>query len=138
HFEKLRFTLTPIFFTLLFFTATAFGTEPLIRIWQTEQGLPQNSVRCVLQTSDGYLWIGTEHGLARFDGVRFLTFNSANNPEFKSDHISALAQDEDGNLWIGSKGGGVVRLSQEGFHNFSTLDGLSSDMVNCIVAGGKG
>ncbi len=127
-----------LLFVALFTVVRAFGAEPLVRVWQTEEGLPQNSVRCVLQTKDGYLWIGTEHGLARFDGVHFLSFNSANTPQFKADHISALAEDELGNLWIGSRGGGVVRLGKSGFENYSTLNGLSSDMVNCLLADHKG
>lgn len=121
-----------------FRVATARGTEPLVRVWQTEQGLPQNSVRCILQTGDGFLWIGTDHGLARFDGVKFQTFNSANTAAFKSDHISALAEDDAGNLWVGSQGGGVVCLGRNSAQNFSTSEGLSSDMVNCVVAGDRG
>ena len=45
------------------------------RTWQVEQGLPQNKVTAVLQTRDGYLWVGTYNGLARFDGVRFTVFD---------------------------------------------------------------
>ncbi|RYD26417.1 MAG: hypothetical protein EOP86_25990, partial [Verrucomicrobiaceae bacterium] len=73
--------------------------SPLVRVWQTEQGLPQNTVTAVTRTRDGYCWIGTLHGLARFDGLRFVVFNSSNTPAFKSDRISALAQDTAGNLW---------------------------------------
>ncbi|MFN2239797.1 MAG: two-component regulator propeller domain-containing protein, partial [Thermoanaerobaculia bacterium] len=60
--------------------ATDFGdpgqalTQYRIDGWQTEQGLPLNTVHTFLQTRDGYLWVGTGGGLARFDGVRFTTF----------------------------------------------------------------
>jgi ligand-binding sensor domain-containing protein len=56
--------------------------------------------------------------LARFDGVKFQTFNSANTSAFKSDHISALAEDDAGNLWVGSQGGGVVCLGRNSAQNF--------------------
>jgi ligand-binding sensor domain-containing protein/signal transduction histidine kinase len=112
--------------------------EYLVQVWQTEQGLPQNTVNCVTRTRDGYCWVGTQHGLARFDGVRFLVFTSANTPAFKSDRISALVQDSLGDLWIGTEGGGVVRLSAGTFTNLSVVNGLSSDMVTCLAAGEKG
>ena len=61
--------------------------------WKVEQGLPQNQVQTILQTRDGYLWIGTRFGLARFDGVRFTTFTLANMPAMVSDNCVALAED---------------------------------------------
>ena len=77
----------------------------LVRTWLTEHGLPQNSVNAVLQTRDGFLWVGTNAGLARFDGVRFRTFGL---PEgLRSVVVLALAEDRDGALWIGTSGGGV-------------------------------
>ncbi len=50
-------------------------TEYVSRVWQTENGLPQNAVQAIVQTRDGYLWLGTPAGLVRFDGVRFTVFN---------------------------------------------------------------
>ena len=47
----------------------------LVDVWQTERGLPQNIVNAIAQTQDGYIWCGTTHGLARFDGIRFKVFN---------------------------------------------------------------
>ena len=52
------------------------ANDYLIHVWSSEEGLPQNSVNCLAQTPDGYLWVGTRSGgLARFDGTRFVTFN---------------------------------------------------------------
>lgn len=113
-------------------------SDPVVQIWQTEHGLPQNTVTAVLRTADGYCWIGTQHGLARFDGIRFVVFNSSNTPAFKSDRVSALAQDSVGNLWIGTAGGGVLRLANAAFTHFSVGDGLASDMVTCLSAGQEG
>src|SRR3954452_16016972 len=72
-----------------------------IRVWQTEDGLPQNLVTSAVQTRDGYLWLGTFGGLARFDGERFQVFDAANTPEIADSHITSLFEDAKGTLWIG-------------------------------------
>src|SRR6185503_10070092 len=59
-------------------------------VWLTENGLPQNTVHAIAQTNDGYIWIGTEEGLARFDGVKFTVFDKQNTPELKSNYIRNL------------------------------------------------
>src|SRR5438309_718628 len=71
-----------------------------IRNWQVEQGLPQNKVTAVVQTRDGYLWLGTYNGLARFDGVRFTVFDGNNTPELYSSRVTSLFEAGDGTLWI--------------------------------------
>ena len=80
-----------------------------------QNGLPQNSVLAMAQTPDGYLWIGTEDGLARFDGLRFVTFNRRNTPALKSDEIDALWWTGRCDLWIGTRGGGLTMLSGRNF-----------------------
>lgn len=85
-------------------------TQYKIDVWQTEQGLPLNTVQTLLQTRDGYLWVGTSGGLARFDGVRFTTYESSPIPEVPSQPIFGLMEDAQQNLWIGhSKGAAVYR-----------------------------
>ncbi len=74
-------------------------------VWSTENGLPQNTVHAILQTSDGYIWIATEEGLARFDGISFTVFDKRNTAELKSNDIRALAEDSHGALWIGTADG---------------------------------
>src|ERR1700727_1832326 len=64
--------------------------------WGNEQGLPHATVPAILETRDGYMWFGTELGLARFDGVRFTVFDRKNTPELKSNVIQALAEDAEG------------------------------------------
>ena len=78
------------------------------RSWQTEEGLPQNSVRAIAQTPDGYLWLGTETGLARFDGFQFSVFDTSNTPLLHSNTITALLVDRNETLWIGTHGGGLL------------------------------
>ena len=65
-------------------------------VWLTENGLPQNTVHSIAQTRDGYVWIGTEEGLARFDGVRFTVFDKQNTPQLKSNYIRTLLADRRG------------------------------------------
>ena len=86
------------------------------RVWHTADGLPQDSVRAIAQTKDGYLWLGTQSGLARFDGEHFTIFDRLNSP-LKHDHILALYASRDGPLWIGTAdAGGLYRWSaQTGF-----------------------
>jgi signal transduction histidine kinase/ligand-binding sensor domain-containing protein len=80
-----------------------------IRTWQVENGLPQNSVTAVVQTRDGYLWLGTYSGLARFDGVRFTVFDGDNIPELRNSRVTSLFEAEDGTLWIGHENGEVTK-----------------------------
>src|SRR6185503_3108402 len=91
--------------------------------WKTERGLPQNSVLSLLQSQDGYLWIGTRFGLARFDGVHFTTFDPGNMPEMTSENCSALTEDTEGNLWVGTNDG-LLRRTKNRFRRFTTRDGL--------------
>src|SRR5215510_2556151 len=67
--------------------------------WTTENGLPQNSIVSILQTTDGYLWMTTFNGLVRYDGVRFKVFNSVNTPGIKNSRFVNLFEDSDRNLW---------------------------------------
>jgi signal transduction histidine kinase/ligand-binding sensor domain-containing protein len=85
------------------------------RVWLREDGLPQNKVSAVLQTHEGYLWIGTYNGLARFDGVRFVCYDSGNTPELADSLVTSLFEDQDGTLWIGHETGEVTRYAQGHF-----------------------
>src|SRR5260370_19499568 len=76
---------------------------------QSEDGLPQNMVAAIVQTPDGYLWLASQEGIIRFDGMRFTVFDSRNVPAFTSSDIDALRVDHAGILWIGTRGGGLVR-----------------------------
>src|SRR5262245_42328592 len=60
--------------------------------WTSREGLPQNSVQTILQTRDGFLWLGTEEGLVRFDGVHFLDYSTRNIAEFRQNSVQALAE----------------------------------------------
>jgi signal transduction histidine kinase/ligand-binding sensor domain-containing protein len=80
--------------------AAAAQAQPRLRTWTTAHGLPQNTVHSIAQTPEGYLWLGTRDGLARFDGVRFHVFNRGNTPELPTNRIGRLFVDAGGRLWI--------------------------------------
>lgn len=86
-----------------------------LRTWQVEKGLPQNKVTTVVQTRDGYLWVGTYSGLARFDGVQFKVFDDNNTPELHSSRVTSLVEGADGTLWIGGEGGQLTRYESGRF-----------------------
>lgn len=86
-----------------------------VQLWQTEDGLPQNAVSAILQTSDGYIWIGTYGGLARFDGVQFTAFDDNNIPEMRNGRVTALCEGAGNVLWIGHETGALTRYHQGRF-----------------------
>jgi signal transduction histidine kinase/ligand-binding sensor domain-containing protein len=112
-------------------------SQPLSRqyiqtTWTVQEGLPQNSVNAILQTRDGYLWLGTFGGLARFDGVKFTVFNSANTPGMRANRILSLYEDRAGALWIGTETGEVMTLKDGRAKTFTTSDGLPGGLIWCF------
>src|SRR3954465_259003 len=107
-------------------------------VWTTEKGLPQNSVTAILQTRDGYLWVGTFGGLARFDGLKFTIFDTGNSPGLKSNRTIALFEDHTGVLWSGAEQGGLSRYSQGAFTTYTTKDGLPDNHIESISEDAKG
>jgi ligand-binding sensor domain-containing protein/signal transduction histidine kinase len=106
-------------------------------VWKTERGLPQNTVLSLRQTREGYLWIGTRFGLARFDGVHFITFNLANTAEMLSENCGTLAEDNEGNLWVGTNNG-LLRRAGNRFQCFTTADGLCHNEIRSLVPSREG
>jgi DNA-binding NtrC family response regulator/ligand-binding sensor domain-containing protein len=108
------------------------------RIWTTREGLPQNLIRTLLQTRDGYIWIGTANaGLVRFDGVTFTVFDVANTPQIPSNWISALFEDRDGALWVGTADG-VVRYHRGSFTAHRLGNDTRQSYVTAIQADKQG
>src|SRR5450432_1052056 len=86
-----------------------------IQTWQTGNGLIDSAVSSVLQTRDGYIWVGTYNGLARFDGVQFKNYDDNNTPELHDDGISCLFEEGNGTLWIGHSSGELTCYQNGGF-----------------------
>lgn len=82
----------------------------LVDRWDTDDGLPHNSVTTLLQTRDGYLWLGTPNGLVRFDGLGFAVFDEQNTPRLNSSRITLLFEDSQTNLWVGTETAGVALI----------------------------
>lgn len=102
------------------------------RTWQVDEGLPNNVVQGIAQTRDGFLWIGTHEGLARFDGTTFTRFEGKSTPDLRNSSITALCADRDGALWIGTDGGGLAILVGGSVFRHDRLDGLAGDNVRVI------
>jgi PAS domain S-box-containing protein len=107
-------------------------------MWQTADGLPHDSITSIVQTRDGYIWVGTGGGLALFDGIHFTVFDKRNTPEIKNDEITAIFEDNQGNLWIGTGGGGLIQLKDRKFKTFTAKEGLVHDYVNSLYGGSDG
>jgi len=112
---------------------TQFGHD----VWTTSNGLPNDSVRAIAQTAEGYLWFATPSGLARFDGVNFMVFNGSNTPLFKRSTLTALLAAPDGSLWIGTGNNGLVHYRNGGFEKFE-VPGLLSATIRALLLDSRG
>jgi ligand-binding sensor domain-containing protein/signal transduction histidine kinase len=98
--------------------------------WQKDQGLPENRVRAMLQTHDGYVWIGGDEGLARFDGIRFVSLDLQNG--IKGGPVSALCEDRHGGLWIGSAASGLSIWQNNRMSTLTTREGLPGNSITAL------
>jgi len=121
--------LVPLLLATDSVAATFLADGYAVRIWQTEDGLPQNLVTSVLQTRDGYLWFGTHNGLARFDGERFETFDPSNTAAFKTGLINSLFEDAEGTLWIGDDTGEITRYREGRFEPYKVTSPAGTESV---------
>src|SRR6516225_6176213 len=112
-------------------------TQYAHQVWKTDAGLPQNSIQAILQTRDGYIWLGTERGLVRFDGVQFAVFDKGNTPGLENGNVQALYEDRAGNFWVGTMGG-LHRWKDGRATGFTTRNGLSHNRVLAICEGRDG
>jgi ligand-binding sensor domain-containing protein/signal transduction histidine kinase len=101
--------------------------------WEVQDGLPSARINDVIQTRDGYIWLATLNGLARFDGVRFERFHQAETPGLASTMISCLSEDSADRLWYGTQSGELGWMDEGGFHLVNFSSGNLLDRVNRIV-----
>jgi len=104
-----------------------------VDFWRTDRGLPHNTVNALLQTRDGYLWVGTAAGLARFDGFVFTVIGEEGAPELAGARITALLEDREGGLWVGTQDKGVVLIRKGEVQTFTRADGLLDLTVTSLA-----
>lgn len=127
-FDVLRFraVLLPI---SLWALALVLSTQTAVasfthHFWGIEDGLLSQDIDAIAQTADGFLWLGTPHGLLRFDGYRFTDYGATQAPILHEYGVSCLLAARDGSLWIGSHGGGIVHLIGGAARTYGAKDGL--------------
>ncbi|WP_019029870.1 ligand-binding sensor domain-containing diguanylate cyclase [Colwellia piezophila] len=148
---KIQFTLPfiTLFLVTIFFSSSAlsFDGKPSIRFnhLTNEDGLPQNSVQSTLQDSTGFLWIGTEEGLVRYDGYSLKVFKHepSNSYSLSDNYIFSLIEDSQGNLWVGSRGGlnhfnPKTQQFTQYRHQAGDANSLSDDSVRSILKNSQG
>src|ERR1035437_298346 len=111
--------------------------EYIIDSWNSEKGLPVNGVNAVTQTNDGYLWLGTEEGLVRYNGSDFVVFNSKNTPAFQDSFITSLKSNSDGTLWVGTMTGYLIKYENQKFTGYSIPE-LKNKQINAIFTDKQG
>lgn len=130
-FRRFRSTLYALIGFLVLFGGSATALDPTVAItqyvhefWTVNEGLPDNGIRGIFQTPDGYLWIRTATALIRFDGIRFVVFDNTTTPAFRGVVITAAYGDRLGRIWIGTSRGELL-LFQSGVWKLIPLKGIN-------------
>ncbi|RMG00126.1 MAG: hypothetical protein D6735_14130, partial [Acidobacteria bacterium] len=113
-------------------------TSYVVDFWGIENGLPQSSVTSIVQTRDGYIWVGTTGGLARFDGINFTVFDTTNTFILYSNRIFKLYEDRAGILWIGMERGGIICYADGKFQLPKGLEKLRDETITAIKEDSSG
>jgi signal transduction histidine kinase/ligand-binding sensor domain-containing protein/CheY-like chemotaxis protein len=97
--------------------------------WQVEDGLPQNTITGIAQDDQGYLWIATRKGLARFDGAQFHSVGRIGGVDLGNLRLTSVLPDGNGALWVGTYGSGVLRVANGGVIRYGAAEGVPHDVV---------
>jgi ligand-binding sensor domain-containing protein/AraC-like DNA-binding protein len=128
--KPLRFVGFICLFTWTIFSADSL--QYLSKTWNSSHGLPQNTVNCMVKDNNGFLWLGTESGLVRFDGKKFNSLDTITNSK-NLNKTTALMLASDGKLWIGTEGRGIAVLRDNKVKYYSTADGLPAAAIRAIA-----
>jgi signal transduction histidine kinase/ligand-binding sensor domain-containing protein len=119
---------------------TAYALDPVQtlpthaqRLWRSEDGLQQYTASALLESRDGFLWIGTGGGLVRFDGVTFQQHSRINTPGFTHNEVHCLAEGRDGAIWIGTSEPGLYRFQHGEVRAFGQADGLTGQPIRHLL-----
>lgn len=130
---KLFFLVFILAFALASHGAENGNGDYLIDVWTRERGLPSSSVTTIAQTQEGYLWVGTYNGLARFDGERCVNFFPENTPELRNARVRRLYNAPDGTLWINTYDGSLTTF-RNGRFTLEWIGGGSADALVTLVS----
>jgi ligand-binding sensor domain-containing protein/two-component sensor histidine kinase len=108
-----------------------------VDFWREAEGFAESRVRAIVQTRDGYMWLGTDGGLVRFNGESFTAFTTQTGA-LKDNEVWALLEDDQGGLWIGTYGGGLTLFKDGRFRTFTTAEGLPDDVVVSLAKDRQG
>jgi len=103
------------------------------RTWRSEDGLLQDTVAALLESRDGFLWIGTEAGLVRFDGATFDHYSRLSVPRFEHNDIQCLAEGSDGAIWIGTSEPGLYRFHHGEIRTLGVAEGLPDQPIRRLL-----
>jgi signal transduction histidine kinase/ligand-binding sensor domain-containing protein len=127
---------------LIFVFSCSFVAAPQTQFrptqWTADSGLPQNIIRGIVQTPDGYLWVATLNGVARFDGVRFTVFDKSNTPGIVANRFAAMVHGVKGDLWLYTENGNITRYHNFEFHTLGVSEGITPDSAHGITADNQG
>jgi ligand-binding sensor domain-containing protein len=112
--------------------------ESAIRTWHKGHGLLADSVTAIIQTRDGFLWVGTSEGVGRFDGVKFTTVPLGQSAAQAPVWVTALCEDSRGYVWIGTQQDGLFKLEQGRVRHYTRASGLLDDNVTSLAADSQG
>ena len=117
--------------------SAALDTKPAAqytrKLWRVQDGLPEDTVQALAQTGDGFLWVGTTGGLARFDGSRFTVFGESSTPGFAANSIFCILPANDGSLWLGSEGSGLLHYVHGRVQAYGAAQGLTDGFVRSLL-----
>ncbi|MCC6164317.1 MAG: response regulator [Acidobacteria bacterium] len=106
--------------------------------WRVEDGLPQNTVTDIAQDDDGYLWVATRKGLARFDGAQFTAVDGVGDADIDNLRLTAVLPTSDGAVWVGTYGSGVLRVSKDAVTRYGSAEGVADSVIRDLSRDGEG
>ncbi|HEY6341495.1 MAG TPA: two-component regulator propeller domain-containing protein [Bryobacteraceae bacterium] len=121
--------------TLLALDSNRTLTQYVHRIWTLQQGLPAGTIYDMWQTHDGFLWLATQAGLVRFDGVSFTPAEKIFPGLPENLWMRAGFEDPSGALWVGTNENGIWRIKGNEIKNYGPKEGMPSDLALCLIPG---
>ena len=127
------FILTFFFLTVNVFAQFSELDNYVTRTWTSTDGLPGNSISDILQSDDGYIYLGTYESLVRFDGYEFENINKYTNKDYSFVSARSIFQDSTGTLWVGSNDEGIQKISKNETLRYSTDNGLPNNSIRAFA-----